>query len=286
MPARPRNQSPDGARSLDPSTAAELLKKQAKRGKELLSSRPVPDTEFNAWHRTTSDYMVQAFGRESNLYAAFCGAGLSVEVVEDAFGDEDVPEPDQGQDLASCLQVVVRAIQRIEDDISARGVESPLPHTESVDLQIVERVIEICRTFHANVKQLRIRHDGRPTLEVSDEYDVQDLLHAVLHCVARDVRPEEWTPSYAGKASRMDFFLPEGRLVVEAKKTRQGLADREVADELIIDTARYTKQPGCSRLVCLVYDPEERIRNAAALQTDLSGMKDGIRVDAIVSPLR
>jgi hypothetical protein len=45
----------------------------------------------------------------------------------------------------------------------------------------LEQVVEICNNFHKVVKQLRSRHDKRPTLEVNDEYDVQDLLHSLLH---------------------------------------------------------------------------------------------------------
>lgn len=66
--------------------------------------------------------------------------------------------------------------------------------------------------------KLRSRREDRPTLDVSDEYDVQDLLHALLRLYFEDVRPEEWTPSYAGKSSRTDFLLPEIDPVVETKK--------------------------------------------------------------------
>jgi hypothetical protein len=35
---------------------------------------------------------------------------------------------------------------------------------------------------------------------LKDEYDVQDLLYALLRIFFDDVRPEEWTPSFAGKS--------------------------------------------------------------------------------------
>ena len=43
----------------------------------------------------------------------------------------------------------------------------------------IESVRNIVNRFHAVVIQLRRRHDNRPTLDVSDEYDVQDLLRAI-----------------------------------------------------------------------------------------------------------
>ncbi len=77
--------------------------------------------------------------------------------------------------------------------------------------------------------------ENRETLKIEDEYDVQDLLHALLLLYFDDVRTEEWTPSYAGKSSRMDFLLKNERVVIEVKKTRLGLADKELGDQLIID---------------------------------------------------
>lgn len=37
-----------------------------------------------------------------------------------------------------------------------------------------------------------MRHDGRETLAVKDEYDVPDLLSSSLKMFFEDVRPKEW----------------------------------------------------------------------------------------------
>jgi hypothetical protein len=66
---------------------------------------------------------------------------------------------------------------------------------------------------------LKARHDGRSTLEITDEYDAQDLFTAMLKLHFDDVRPEEWTPSYAGNSSRIDFLLKEFGLAIEVKMT-------------------------------------------------------------------
>ena len=108
---------------------------------------------------------------------------------------------------------------------------------------------------------MRCRYENRETLKIEDEYDVQDLLHALLLLYFDDVRAEEWTPSYAGKSARMDFLLKNERVVIEVKKTRLGLADKELGDQLIIDVDRYKVHPDCKRLICFVYDVEGRIGN-------------------------
>lgn len=124
--------------------------------------------------------------------------------------------------------------------------------------------------FHNVVKQLSQRHENRPTLQVNDEYDVQDLLHSLLKLYFEDIRPEEWTPSYAGGSTRMDFLLKKEQIVVEVKKTRSGLTEKKLGEELIVDRAHYRKHPDCKILYCFVYDPDGRLSNPRGLERDLS----------------
>lgn len=153
--------------------------------------------------------------------------------------------------------------------------------TSESPLSIIYR---LCERFHRVVKQLRKRHDKRKTLDVNDEYDVQDLLHALLRIYFDDIRPEEWTPSYAGGSSRMDFFLKNEKIVIEIKKTRKGLEDNELGKQLIVDIAKYQAHPDCKTLVCFVYDPEGRITNPTGIQDDLESREREIEVILYIYP--
>jgi hypothetical protein len=133
----------------------------------------------------------------------------------------------------------------------------------------VKLISILCDRFHLVARQLRSRHDDRQSLDVQDEYDVQDLLHSLLLLYFNDVRAEEWTPSYAGKAARMDFLLKHEQIVVETKKTRSGLRAKEVGSQLIEDIARYESHPDCQTLVCFIYDPDGRISNPRGIENDL-----------------
>jgi len=127
----------------------------------------------------------------------------------------------------------------------------------------------IFNNFHRVARQLRSRHADRPTLNISDEYDVQDLLHSMLHLYFSDVRAEEYTPSYANGSSRTDFLLKNEEIIIEIKMTRNGLKDKQLANELIIDKERYSSHPNCSALVCFIYDPLGLISNPSGLINDL-----------------
>jgi hypothetical protein len=149
----------------------------------------------------------------------------------------------------------------------------------------LELLRHLCRRFAVLAKTFAKRQRGRLPLDITDEYDVQDVLHAVLKLHFDDVRPEEWTPSYAGNSSRMDFLLKRERIVVEAKMTRKGLDQKEVANQLIQDKERYRTHPDCRALVCLVYDPGGLCHNPAALESDLSEQNASeLAVSVIVSP--
>ena len=119
---------------------------------------------------------------------------------------------------------------------------TPRP-TKPVDFVVTQTQIleSILRRFHAVARQLKNRHENRETLTIADEYDVQDLLHAILRGLFNDVRPEEYSPSYAGGSSRLDFLLKPEQTVVETKMASQKLRDKQVGEQLIIDISRYQK---------------------------------------------
>ena len=146
----------------------------------------------------------------------------------------------------------------------------------------INNIIKIIDRFHVIVKKIRKRHDNRATLDIEDEYDVQDLFHSLLAIYFDDIRPEEYTPSYASKSARMDFFLPEIETVVEIKKTRATLNEKKVGEELLIDIARYRKHPSCKTLICFIYDPEDRIYNPSGLENDLNVIDEVLEVKVIV----
>ena len=164
------------------------------------------------------------------------------------------------------------ALKNAAMEARARGTKDP------------EFVVTLAERLHTVVRQLRERREGRPTLDVNDEYDVQDLFHALLAIYFDDIRKEEWAPTYAGGASRMDFLLPEIEAVVEIKMTRPSLSTRQLGDQLIVDIAKYQKHPTCRTLYCVVYDPEGRISNPRGVENDLKRDSDAITVRIMIVP--
>jgi len=174
-------------------------------------------------------------------------------------------------ELADAARAAVMAAAlrtAVEDTLeSAHAARWQLARGERDALEVV---LHLCRRFPRYVRQLAERHASRTSLEIADEYDLQDHLHALLRLHFDDVREEEWAPSYGGSRTRMDFLLKRERMVVETKMMRDRLDQRKVVDELVIDKAHYRQHPDCKTLVCFVYDPGQRLTNPDALEADLS----------------
>ncbi len=234
---------------------------------------------FDKWHRDTRVVLEKVFGAESRQVKEFaCIHFWSMIATSDKARQLELncEAFSHGKSLAmSFLQSVMSELEQFSDDSAQAASSSPDP---------LATVLKLCERFHLVARQLRSRHDNRSTIEIEDEYDVQNLLHALLRIDFDDIRPEEWTPSYAGKSARMDFLLKDYQIVLEAKKTRKGLADKKVGDELLVDIARYKAHPDCKTLVCFICDLEGRIGNPRGLENDLSCERDGLKVVAIVNP--
>lgn len=164
-----------------------------------------------------------------------------------------------------------------------RAFQTIKPNHTQIDYE--GRLSRVFERFHAVARQLKRRHAGRSTLEIHDEYDVQDLLQGLLRLDFDDVRPEEWTPSYAGGSNRMDFLLKEEEIAIEIKMTRATLKDKEIGDQLIIDIAKYCSHPNCKCLYCFVYDPEGYVRNPRGLEKDLQNIGNGFSVKVFIRPI-
>jgi len=166
-------------------------------------------------------------------------------------------------------RILLEARQRLLSE----GVAKP-------DLELVERVCERLPEFLAVMQD---RGRDRPPIEIADEYDLQDVLHGLLRVYFEDVRTEDYAPERSGGRSRIDFVLRGEGILVEAKFARPGHGVKRIAEELIDDMERYRSHPDAEALVALVYDPGRVIVNSKALQRDLGGVRDGLRVAVIVT---
>ncbi len=246
-------------------------------------------------HRKIVMVVERKFGRErdyknqleklQNMYIGprIYVSGMSESSVDNQVREDLIKKSDRYLNLIDTILEELR-IEKVND--AKEKIEEEM--RDGINKNVEERLIRILNRFHRFVKQLKQRQGKStiPIIEVRNEYDVQDLLHALLKLEFDDVRAEEYTPSYAGSNSRMDFLLKKEEIVVEVKKTSNNLKDKEIGVQLNDDIAKYKTHPNCRILYCFIYDPQELISNPDGLQNDLSQEKEGFKVKVIITPNR
>jgi hypothetical protein len=235
----------------------------------------------------------------------------AVLLAEDSFSDLRIPEGfatpkaflDQAKGYRDMLDAHAKRVKEINElndgnwysEISyahkiCNEVRDAIDHAITlseigVEVQPLTRLVKMLERLPRVSRSIKKenRRAGRETLEISDEYDVQDLMHGVLHIEFEDIRPEVWCPNYAGTNSRSDFLLPPEGILIEVKHTKNAHAQTRVVEELIIDIARYKTYPGVAHLVCAIWDTEHYLKNPAALKSDMEKNNDGFVTVVVMS---
>ena len=235
------------------------------------------DSKFEAWNNSLLRFIDGNYDKAT--YDIFKNRSYSLSVWTLSTPDSAFAEAFE-RDLKTTIEDLKMLLEEEKDEISYDNNLDQIVESTTDNIQLI---INIFKRFHMVCKQLRERYDSRETLDVCDEYDVQDLMHSLLCIYFDDIRAEEWTPSYAGSCSRIDFLLKKEKIVIEIKKTRKGLQDKQVGEQLIVDINRYKSHQDCQNLLCFVYDPDERINNPRGIENDLTKVTDGLNVITVVT---
>lgn len=233
--------------------------------------------DFEKWKRDAEVTIGHIFGEGSKQQKEFEGLRYSLIAMTTNTPDSEFQSRYQ---KGVCSAIII--LQSMIDEVQEFWNELKNDEEFSVSANIIVELI--MNRFHQVARQLRSRYNSRNTIDINDEYDVQDLFHALLKLYFDDVRPEEYTPSYAGAASRTDFLLKNEQIVIELKKSRKTLKAKEVGEQLIVDSQRYQAHPDCKRIICFVYDPEGFIANPKGIENDLSKEMNGTPVSVFIRP--
>jgi len=255
------------------------LQKLAAKAEEFVNSS-FDQKSFCQWRRDTEVAIEHIFGKETRHLEDFKKIRyLGTSIVHNS--DSEIDGLDR-QLYQSGLEQAIATLDSMSKELGEYGCGDQEPQIQT--LSAMDKVELLIRRFHKVARQLQSRHALRSTIEINDEYDVQDLFESLLRIYFDDVRPEEFVPSYAGASSRVDFLLKEEKIIIEIKKTRKGLSAKEIGEQLIIDSRRYQEHPDCRQLICFVYDPEGRVVNPRGLENDLTKEINGVSVAVFITP--
>jgi REase_DpnII-MboI len=189
------------------------------------------------------------------------GAGRSWNVLDQAFGNQIAAV--KGPSLNAVADGIQVALGRLDDYLPDAEFRLGQLTTNNADIELAER---ICFRVNRAARILCLRHNKRPPLEMADEYDVQDLLHALFRAYFKYPVTENPLSKIAGAAStRVDLSIEELGLLVEVKFARNERDQRKIEKELAEDLVFYSKWEPLKYLFFVIFNSAD-LENAELLE--------------------
>lgn len=156
----------------------------------------------------------------------------------------------------------------------------------------IEMVINVLKNFSAGANRLlnRSRADKKgKSYTIDDEYDVQDLLYAILKPLIPDLNEENPTPKSAGDSGRIDLCSKENSFIIEIKYAKDKDRSKKLALECRDRILKYKDYPGLKWMLLFFYDPQHSIDDRHNFQNELSATKFtwneiSFQITSIISP--
>jgi hypothetical protein len=143
---------------------------------------------------------------------------------------------------------------------------------EAADVN-VSTIFQICRRLRHTAQTLSARKRKKPNFVIADEYDVQDLLLAVLRAHLKQVISEEPFSKVANAASgRADLAIQKLGVLIEVKLARTADDQRRILDDFGKDLNLYAKWPHLKHLIFFIYN-SHLLADAEAFE-ELDGPKE------------
>jgi hypothetical protein len=191
----------------------------------------------------------------------------------------------KGPSLNALVDAVQIVLGRLDDYPAEDEFRIGTLVTTNFEIELAERV---CARVGKAARSLTSRRATKRSFELSDEYDVQDLLHALLRAFFKYPVTENPVSKSAGPVStRADLCIQELGLIVEVKFVRtqrdQKRIEKELAEDLVFYTAwdplKYLffvifNSPDLQNADCWIDFPNGRLSMIGALPLVLSMFND------------
>lgn len=135
----------------------------------------------------------------------------------------------------------------------------------------LELILTLCRRLPQAQRCLSNRRFNKPAFVMKDEYDAQDLLHALLKAYFKYSVQEQPLGKVAGAASRADLAIEELETLVELKYAHGPTDQQRIVKEFAQDALLYTACHWLQHFVYVVVNSQD-LRDPEALEK-LAGTK-------------
>jgi hypothetical protein len=206
---------------------------------------------FLGIHARIKQFLQQAFGVESSYFKEFQNH-----------------EPSFHRPHYRVIKDYKELLNAIYLDIKCDLLSSSKPISTEIILDYV------FNNFSLFYQQIQKRYNKRKTIEITDEYDVQDIVHSILRLFLSDIRKEAYNPQHLGKSTKIDFVLYEENIGIEIKYADGINPEKRIGDELLVDINHYKMNRNCKKLYCFIYNPHGAFNNPHGFIKELEESKE------------
>ena len=153
--------------------------------------------------------------------------------------------------------------------------------THVPDVDLVER---LCKRLPQAARILATRsRKGKAGYEITDEYDVQDLLHALMRGYLKYSVQEDPLPKVAGaKSGRVDISVDDLGILIEIKYVHGPEDQKRLLEEYSEDLVLYAQWAHLRTLIYLIYNSAD-LRDAEAFERlastqEIGGKRFDVRI--------
>ncbi len=144
----------------------------------------------------------------------------------------------------------------------------------------VALLLQLCERLPQAARFLATRREGKQPYKITDEYDVQDLLHATVRAYFKySIDEEPLGKVGGGRSARADIAIPDLNSLIEVKFVRGPRDQQRIVEEFAQDLLLYTAWAPLQTFIYMIYnsadlrDPEAVARLQGDGNTLLNGKK-------------
>jgi len=188
--------------------------------------------------------------------------GVSWNILDTAFSNDAIAQM-KGPSLNALVDALQIILGRLDDYPKDSDFRTGQLATVNSDIELAHQV---CARVSKAARALTTRRTGKQPFTISDEYDVQDLLHGLLRAYFKYPVKENPLPKAASAvATRADLAIEELGLIVEAKFVRTPQDQRRIEKDLAEDLIFYTAWEPLKYLFFVIYNSSD-LENAELLE--------------------
>jgi len=223
---------------------------------------------------------------DSSLYQlAFMDWGIRHQIYENELSQEQINEKRQKILFKTALDLQFDSATQAAFILSS--VSSIILHSLSAVSLQTKHVSKVLRNFETAMRRWRWDEDNiktRINWPITQEREVQDILWLILHSYFPDVIDEDTLPKLGHSSYRVDFGIPDLKLIIEVKFSSKKSDFKKIEKEILEDTIPYLRDKRYESLIVFIYDDSVSVQEHDITRRALLEISDIVDVIIVSRP--